>query len=59
VIRDGVLVTLGPVEAAGAAVRVGASRWRSGLDGNWATYVLERRDGDWVVTGTTGGVASS
>ena len=59
VFHGGVLMTLGPIRGDAARVRVGASRWRNGLDGGWKTYAVTRAGGHWAVTGTVGPVAIS
>jgi hypothetical protein len=55
----GVLIALGPIEAAGNTVEVEASLWINGLAGKWLTYVLAETHGVWKVTGTTGSMAIS
>jgi hypothetical protein len=57
--NGGVLISLGPIEGNATRVRVGNSLWISGLAGQWLTYVLEQRDGDWTVRGTSGPMAIS
>jgi hypothetical protein len=59
VIDDGVLLTLGPIAGDERRVEVGSNLWIDGLAGFWATFVLEIRGAEWVVTGTTGTVAIS
>jgi hypothetical protein len=59
VIDGGVLLTLGPVRPHGAQVEVGSNRWVNGLNGWWATYVLNQAPTGWRVVGTTGPVAMS
>lgn len=59
VISGGVLITLGPIVGGPSRVRVGNNLWVSGLAGQWLTYVLTRRTGEWRVKGTTGPMAIS
>ena len=59
-VRHGwVLMTLGPIRGGATRARVGASRWRNGLDGGWKTYAVTREGGHWAVAGTVGPVAIS
>lgn len=59
-VRDGgVLITLGPIPDGGDRVEVGANLWISALAGIWLTYVVERTESGWEVTGTTGPAAIS
>jgi hypothetical protein len=59
VISGGVLITLGPILGSPSRVEVGNSLWLSGLAGQWLTYVLTKRAGEWRVKGTTGPMAIS
>jgi hypothetical protein len=59
-VKDGgILITLGPIEAGDARVLVPASSYLGNLAASWQTWVLEERDGSWLVTGTSGPVAIS
>lgn len=54
-VRDrGVIVTVGPIEKHGDKVHVGHEIWCGGTCAEWFTYVLEERDGRWVITDDTG-----
>lgn len=55
----GAIITLGPVAGQSARVEVANSLWCGGMCGQWLTYVVELRGGDWEVTGTTGSIAIS
>lgn len=55
--KDGVIISLGPIEPAGDDVHVPAGLWCGGLCGQWLTYVLMGSEGEWQITGTTGPVA--
>ena len=55
----GVIVTLAPIEGNGTKVKVPNNLWCGGLCGQWLTYVVELRDDEWEVTGTTGPTAIS
>jgi hypothetical protein len=57
VVRHGVLLTLGPITGGVRRVEVGNNLWLNGLAGQWLIYVLELRDQQWEVTGTSGPVA--
>ena len=57
--NGGVLISLGSIEPDGKMVEVEASLWINGLAGTWLTYVLDKRDRTWKVTGTTGPMAIS
>jgi len=57
--NKGVLLSLGPIRGKGNRVEVGNNLFITGLAGQWLTYVVEKRDGVWKVTGTTGPVAIS
>jgi hypothetical protein len=59
VLHGRVVMTLGLIRGDATRIRVGASRWRNGLDGAWQTYALTRVSGHWAVTGTVGPVAIS
>ena len=59
VISGGVLITLGPIVGGPSRVHVGTSLWLSGLAGQWLTYVVTRRTGEWRIKGTTGPTAIS
>jgi hypothetical protein len=59
VISGGVLITLGPIIGGPSRVQVGNSLWLSGLAGQWLTYVVTRRTGEWRIKGTTGPTAIS
>jgi len=54
-VRDGgILITLGPADGDDHEVRVAINGFVACLGATWLTYVVERRDGGWQVTGTTG-----
>jgi hypothetical protein len=55
----GALITLGPIARGSKRVTVPNGLFIACLGGQWLTYVLERRDGDWRVTGTNGPIAIS
>lgn len=57
--NEGVIITLSPIARDGDKVEVPNSLWCGGLCGQWLTYVVELRSGDWEVTGTTGTSAIS
>lgn len=58
--NDGVAIALGPIERKGSdRVHVPNTLWCGGLCAQWQTYVVVRRGGRWVVTGTTGPIAIS
>jgi hypothetical protein len=57
--REGVLISLGPISGSGRRVTVANGLFIACLGGQWLTYVLERVDDDWRVTGTKGPVAIS
>lgn len=59
VISGGILITLGPIVGGPSRVQVGNSLWLSGLAGQWLTYVVTRRTGEWRIKGTTGPTAIS
>lgn len=46
----GVVVSLGPIERKNGHVRVPNMLWCDGKCAQWVTYVLDERDGRWVVT---------
>jgi hypothetical protein len=50
----GILITLGTPVGGPDRVEVGVSGFVACLGATWLTYVVERRDGGWQVTGTTG-----
>lgn len=50
----GLLLSLGPIEGTGDRVEVPARSACGGRCGRWMTFVVERGDGGWAVTGTTG-----
>lgn len=50
----GVIVTVGPIEEHGDKIHVAHEIWCGGTCAEWFTYVIERRAGEWVVTGDTG-----
>jgi hypothetical protein len=52
--NGGVLISLGPIKGDANRVKVGNSLWINGLAGQWLTYVLERGDSGWAVTGISG-----
>lgn len=56
---NGVLITLGPIKGDPERVTVPNRMFFACLGGQWLTYVLERAEGDWRVTGTKGPVAIS
>jgi hypothetical protein len=54
-VRDhGVLVTLAPVPPAGRPVRIGARSYFGSLGRKSCTFIVDRADAQWRVTGTTG-----
>jgi hypothetical protein len=57
--RGGSLVTLGEMKGGSRRVEIGVSSFTACLAGLWVTYVVERTDDRWKVTGTTGPVAIS
>lgn len=57
--NHGVIISLAPIERRGDKLRVGNALWCSGLCGQWLTYVLERTDDGWKITGTAGPLAIS
>jgi len=52
--NGGVLISLGPIKGDANRVEVANSLWINGLAGQWLTYVVERGDGGWAVTGISG-----
>lgn len=57
-VRDGgILIVLGSPDGGPDRVEVGISGFVACLGATWLTYVVERRDGGWRVTGTTGSAA--
>ena len=52
--RDGVIVTVGPIVGRGHNVKVSNSIWCGGLCGQWLTYRLKLRGGNWRIMGTVG-----
>ena len=59
VVRDGALVTVGPIVGEGSQVQVGVSLYVANLAGTWLTYVIEGGARQWKVLGTTGPIAIS
>jgi hypothetical protein len=59
VLNDGVIITLGPIQPSGNRVKVENNLWCGGLCGQWLTYVVERQDDRWRITGTVGPYAIS
>jgi hypothetical protein len=57
--NEGILLTLGPIGGDEDRALVPASSYLANLAGTWQTWVVERRDGRWEVTGTEGPVAIS
>jgi hypothetical protein len=57
--NQGVVVTLGTIPDDADRLEVGAGMYIANLAGTWLTYVVERMDEGWAVTGTTGPVAVS
>jgi hypothetical protein len=57
--KDGVILTVGPILGRGHNVKVANSLWCGGLCGQWLTYRLKFRGGDWRVTGTVGPMSIS
>jgi hypothetical protein len=57
--NEGILLTLGPIGGDEDRALVPASSYLANLAGTWQTWVVERRDGRWKVTGTEGPVAIS
>jgi hypothetical protein len=51
---NGVLITLGPISGGSERATVPNGMFFACLGGQWLTYVLERSDGDWRITGTKG-----
>jgi hypothetical protein len=56
---NGIFLTLGPIHGEEDRVLVPASSYLANLAGTWQTWVVERQDGGWKVTGTEGPVAIS
>jgi hypothetical protein len=57
-VRDnGVVITLGPIGDGTDRVEVTNELYVACLAAQWLTYVVERVDGQWQVTGTTGPMA--
>jgi hypothetical protein len=56
---EGIFLTLGPIGGEGDRALVPASSYLGNLAGTWQTWVVERRDEGWTVTGTEGPVAIS
>ena len=57
--KRGVIVTVGPIVGRAHNVKVPNSLWCGGLCGQWLTYRLKVRGGNWRVTGTVGPIAIS
>ena len=55
----GIFLTLGPISGEGDRVLVPASSYLGNLAASWQTWVVERVDDRWRVTGTEGPVAVS
>ena len=56
---NGALVTLGPISGDAERVTVPNDMFPGCLGGVWLTYVLERTEGGWRVTGTEGPIVIS
>jgi hypothetical protein len=56
---NGVLITLGPISGGSTRVTVPNDMFFACLGGQWLTYVLERAENDWRVTGTEGPIGIS
>lgn len=57
-VKDGgMLITFGPVPAAGDRVEIAVNGFVACLGAIWLTYVVQQRSGEWVVTSTTGSMA--
>jgi len=52
--KHGVIVTVGPIVGRGRNVKVSNSIWCGGLCGQWLTYRLKLRGGNWRIMGTVG-----
>jgi hypothetical protein len=60
VIKDGVLVTLGPVRwITSGTARVATNRWAAGKDGQWLVYNVKLRHRHWRIAGSHGAVTLS
>ena len=57
--EQGVILSLGPIDRRKDRVHVSNTLWCGGKCSQWLTYVLSEKQGDWVVTGTTGPVVVS
>jgi hypothetical protein len=57
--NEGVIISLGPIEREKGDIQVPTGLWCGGTCGQWLTYVLERRDQSWRITGTAGPYAIS
>lgn len=57
--KNGVIVTVGPILGRGRNVKVPNSIWCGGLCGQWLTYRLTLRGGNWRIMGTVGPYAIS
>ncbi|MGH2820952.1 MAG: hypothetical protein ACRDJ5_09905, partial [Actinomycetota bacterium] len=57
--NNGVIITLGPIPSGRNKVEVENNLWCGGLCAQWLTYVLERQEEKWRITGTTGPYAIS
>jgi hypothetical protein len=57
--EGGILIRLGPPDGDDDRVEVGVNGFVACLGATWLTYVVERDEGGWAVTGTTGGMAIS
>ena len=57
--EDGVIVTVGPIVGRGHNVKVANSLWCGGLCGQWLTYRVKLKGGNWRIMGTVGPYAIS
>lgn len=57
--REGVIVTVGPILGGGHNVKVANSIWCGGLCGQWLTYRVKLKGGNWRIMGTVGPSAIS
>lgn len=57
--HDGIFLTLGPIRGEEDRALVPASSYLGNLAGTWQTWVVERGEDGWRVTGTAGPVAIS
>jgi hypothetical protein len=57
--NQGVVISLGPIQPTSDRVELENNLWCGSTCGQWLTYVLERQDGKWRITGTEGPYAIS